>query len=174
MPIVLYLKLCYTYKHYDVRMKTGVYTPQKSLYCSCIDVACYVSTSPGIAKRIAHGLNCGYQKDQRIRFSRMAEQGILSPEERVELEDGRIIEMPPIGPEHNDLVMDITVMLAHPARAEVCPGRYPRGVDSGCRGAHVWKDTGPKTYGGVLFLWREFFFVEILSGLYRIWRLIRI
>lgn len=38
---------------------------------------------------------------------RMTEYGILSQEERIELENGRIVQMPPIGPEHNDLVIEM-------------------------------------------------------------------
>jgi Uma2 family endonuclease len=41
-------------------------------------------------------------------FHRMAETGILGENERVELIDGELIKMPPIGPRHADIVNYIT------------------------------------------------------------------
>jgi hypothetical protein len=46
------------------------------------------------------------EEDVRIRpitvaeYHRMGKAGIIAPDERVELLDGRLIEMPPVGPEH--------------------------------------------------------------------------
>jgi Uma2 family endonuclease len=39
-----------------------------------------------------------------VEYDKMAEAGILKPDERVELIEGVIIQMPPIGPEHADSV----------------------------------------------------------------------
>jgi Uma2 family endonuclease len=44
-------------------------------------------------------------------YYRMGEVGILRPDERVELLNGRIIEMPPIGPRHNYIVAALHAML---------------------------------------------------------------
>ena len=52
-------------------------------------------------------------------YYRMAEVGILKPNERVELIEGDIIVMPPIGPEHADNVDELNEVLARYA-----PGRY--------------------------------------------------
>ena len=52
-------------------------------------------------------------------YYRMAEAGILKPEERVELIEGEIIVMPPIGPGHADSVNQLNEVLARYA-----PGRY--------------------------------------------------
>jgi Uma2 family endonuclease len=41
-------------------------------------------------------------------YHRMAEAGILGPEERVELLDGEIIQMSPINPPHNSTVMRLS------------------------------------------------------------------
>ena len=49
----------------------------------------------------------------------MAEVGILKPDERVELIEGEILVMPPIGPEHADNVDEFNDVLARYA-----PGRY--------------------------------------------------
>jgi Uma2 family endonuclease len=45
-------------------------------------------------------------------FHRLAEVGILAEDERVELIDGELIEMPPIGPKHADIVNYITRIFA--------------------------------------------------------------
>jgi Uma2 family endonuclease len=45
-------------------------------------------------------------------FQRMAETGILGKNERVELIDGELIAMPPIGPKHADIVNYITRIFA--------------------------------------------------------------
>ena len=52
-------------------------------------------------------------------YYRMAEVGILKPDERVELIEGKIIVMPPIGPEHADNVDEFNEVLARYA-----PSRY--------------------------------------------------
>jgi Uma2 family endonuclease len=41
-------------------------------------------------------------------FQRMGEAGILAPEERVELIDGEVIQMTPVGARHNWSVIDLT------------------------------------------------------------------
>ncbi|HXE73169.1 MAG TPA: Uma2 family endonuclease [Candidatus Nitrosotenuis sp.] len=45
-------------------------------------------------------------------FERMVELGIIGEDERVELVEGRIVQMPPIGPGHADSVMCATHALA--------------------------------------------------------------
>ena len=52
-------------------------------------------------------------------YYRMAEAGILKPDERVELIEGKIIVMPPIGPEHADDVNQFNAVFAAYA-----PGRF--------------------------------------------------
>ena len=52
-------------------------------------------------------------------YYRMAEVGILGPDERVQLIEGEIIVMPPIGPGHADNVDEFNEVLARYA-----PGRY--------------------------------------------------
>jgi Uma2 family endonuclease len=44
-------------------------------------------------------------------YHRMGEIGILGPDERVELLNGRIIEMPPIGPRHSYGVMSLDALI---------------------------------------------------------------
>ncbi len=44
-------------------------------------------------------------------YHRMAEAGIFAPDERVELIEGVIVNMPPIGPEHSGLVNVLTEAL---------------------------------------------------------------
>lgn len=46
-----------------------------------------------------------------MEFERMAEAGIFGPEERVELIDGEILEMSPIGPGHGSCVTNATKKL---------------------------------------------------------------
>lgn len=41
-------------------------------------------------------------------FQRMGEAGILAPEERVELIDGEVVQMTPVGARHNWSVIDLT------------------------------------------------------------------
>jgi Uma2 family endonuclease len=54
------------------------------------------------------------QVDYRIRpisareYHLMGEQGIIGPDERVELLDGELIAMPPIGPDHSFSVRELT------------------------------------------------------------------
>src|ERR1700730_11119995 len=45
-------------------------------------------------------------------YHRMGETGILGPDERVQLVNGRIIEMPPIGPRHASHVSRVRRLLA--------------------------------------------------------------
>ena len=45
-------------------------------------------------------------------YHRMAEAGILSPEDRVELIDGEIIEMAPIGSAHGGMTNRLTRLVA--------------------------------------------------------------
>ena len=56
-------------------------------------------------------------------YYRMAEVGILSPEARVELIEGEIIDMPKMGPDHASLVAQLTrlVMKAVGEQAHVLP-----------------------------------------------------
>jgi Uma2 family endonuclease len=44
----------------------------------------------------------------RLEYHRMGELGIIGPEERVELLEGELIAMPPIGPEHAFSVRELT------------------------------------------------------------------
>src|SRR5688500_16704361 len=44
-------------------------------------------------------------------YYRMLEAGILTPDDRVELLDGVIVEMPPIGPAHGYSVDQLTIAL---------------------------------------------------------------
>ena len=52
-------------------------------------------------------------------YYRMAEAGILKPEERVELIQGEIIVMPPIGPEHAG-----SLIISNSLFSEHAPGRF--------------------------------------------------
>jgi Uma2 family endonuclease len=52
-------------------------------------------------------------------YYKMAEAGILRPDERVELIDGRIVEMPPIGPEHADSVDTVVEIFGDRLRPRV-------------------------------------------------------
>ena len=52
-------------------------------------------------------------------YYRMAEVGILGPDERVQLIEGEIIVMPPIGPGHADNVNEFNEVLA-----QYAPGRF--------------------------------------------------
>jgi Uma2 family endonuclease len=47
-----------------------------------------------------------------VEYYRMADLGILGPEERLELLDGRLIVMPPIGPPHAYDVMRLTALFS--------------------------------------------------------------
>ena len=49
-------------------------------------------------------------------YYRMAETGIIGPEDRVELLDGEIIDMAPIGPFHGGTVNSLIRLLAAPAK----------------------------------------------------------
>ena len=64
-------------------------------------------------------------------YHQMAEIGLLRPEERVELLNGRIVEMPPIGPRHNYAVgalhAKLTIMLGDHA---VCFCQGPVRLDN--------------------------------------------
>jgi Uma2 family endonuclease len=46
-------------------------------------------------------------------YYRMAEVGLLAPDARVELIEGEIIDMPPIGPDHGSVVDRLTHLLVH-------------------------------------------------------------
>lgn len=46
-------------------------------------------------------------------YYRMAEVGLLAPDARVELIEGEIIEMPPIGPDHGSVVDQLNHRLVH-------------------------------------------------------------
>ena len=46
-------------------------------------------------------------------YYRMAEVGLLAPDARVELIEGEIIDMPPIGPDHGSVVDKLTHLLVH-------------------------------------------------------------
>ena len=65
--------------------------------------------------------DCGARLPQTRKFTvaeyyRMAEVGILHPDERVELIEGEIIVMPPIGPEHANNVDEFNEILAQYVR----------------------------------------------------------
>ena len=82
-----------------------------------------ISTAPA-APEIEAVSECAASLPQVRRFTvaeyyRMAEVGILKPEERVELIEGEIVVMPPIGPEHAD---DVDIFNGIFAR--YAPGRY--------------------------------------------------
>ena len=49
-------------------------------------------------------------------YHRMADAGIFGPEERVELIEGEIIAMPPMGPDHASLVARLTHLLVFAVR----------------------------------------------------------
>lgn len=49
-------------------------------------------------------------------YYRMAEDGILAPDARVELIDGEVLEMPPIGPLHASVVTEIQDLLTAAVR----------------------------------------------------------
>lgn len=61
-------------------------------------------------------------------FERMSEVGILGPNERVELLGGELIAMPPIGPNHSDVVDGIleTFVLRFAGRARIGSQRPAR------------------------------------------------
>ena len=75
---------------------------------------------------------------QRRRFTadeyhRMAEAGVLRPDDRVELVDGEIVEMTPIGSHHAACVDRLNVVLLQ---------RCAKGTaSSGCRVRSAWTPT---------------------------------
>lgn len=52
-------------------------------------------------------------------ITRMGEAGILRADERVELLNGRIVEVPPIGPDHAYVVTHVADLVHHRLRGEI-------------------------------------------------------
>ena len=61
-------------------------------------------------------------------YHRMGEVGIFAPDERVELIEGEVVEMAPIGSRHSGLVNRITHLLVQAVGNRAgCPFRTPSG-----------------------------------------------
>ena len=74
-------------------------------------------------------------------YRRMAEAGILDEDDRVELLDGQIVEMTPIGPPHRSCVNRLTHLFApvnasDRATLSIQNGIVPRSADSGSAAGH--------------------------------------
>ena len=78
--------------------------------------------------RMATALEPEVRKFTIAEYYKLAEAGVLAPSERVELLDGRIIRMAPIGPRHATIVDKLTgrFVLAEKGRYRTGPGRPVR------------------------------------------------
>ena len=97
--------------------------------------------------RMATALEPEVRKFTIAEYYKLAEAGVLAPSERVELLNGRIIRMAPIGPRHATIVDKLTglFVLAEKKRYRTGPGRPVRITNMPARAHKYTRET--RTHG---------------------------